>query len=160
MIKSTKLALLAMVAVLLLASAFYLYNLNSLSFWEDESWMAIAIGDGFTDVWTFATNRGVHPPLYFYLAYILKPFISDGEHSLRWMGGLVTLIGIAMTYRTGADITGDKRVGVFAALDCDRLNLLTLPDTAGTAIYTILYPLNPHILDLLALAIPPRPSTC
>ena len=52
-----------MVAILLLASASYLYDLNSISFWEDESWMAIAIGDGFTDVWQFATERGVHPPL-------------------------------------------------------------------------------------------------
>ncbi|MEM9951715.1 MAG: glycosyltransferase family 39 protein [Chloroflexota bacterium] len=109
-------ALIAMIAVLWLASAFYLYDLNSISFWEDESWMAIAIGDGLTDVWTFATNRGVHPPLYFYLAYALKPFISDMEFALRWMGGLVTLVGIALTFVLGRDVSKDWRVGVVASL--------------------------------------------
>lgn len=141
MTKSTISALWAMVAVLLLASAFYLYNLNNISFWEDESWMAIAIGDSFTDVWTFATQRGVHPPLYFYLAYVLKPFISDTEYALRWMGGLVTLIGIAMTYRLGTDIIGDKKVGIFASLIVvGSIYLLYLTRLARQ--YTLFYTLS------------------
>jgi dolichyl-phosphate-mannose-protein mannosyltransferase len=105
----------AMVAILLLASAFYLYNLNAISFWEDESWLTIAIGDGVGDVWTFATENGVHPPLYFYIAYFLKPFISDYEYSLRWTAGLIALIGVAFTYRFGTD-TVDRRVGLTMAL--------------------------------------------
>jgi len=130
-----------MVGVLLLAGAFYLTNLNGISFWEDESWMAIAIGDGITDVWTFATHRGVHPPLYFYLAYFLKPFIGDMEYALRWMGGLVTLIGIAMTYRLGTEISDDKRVGVFAALIVSgSIYLLYLTRLARQ--YTLFYTLS------------------
>ncbi|MGB7338906.1 MAG: glycosyltransferase family 39 protein [Phototrophicaceae bacterium] len=116
MTHTTRKALAAMVGILLLASAFYLYDLNTVSFWEDESWMAIAIGDGVSDVWDFATHRGVHPPLYFYLAYVMKPFISDTEYALRWMGGLVTLIGVALTFCLGRDISQDNRVGILAAL--------------------------------------------
>lgn len=105
----------AMVAVIMLACAFYLYRQNDFSFWEDESWLAIAIGDGAADVWTFASNRGVHPPLYFYIAFVLKPFISDMEYSLRWIGAMIALVGIALSYRLGAEI-GGKRVGFYTAL--------------------------------------------
>lgn len=164
--KSTRSALWLMVAILLLASASYLYDLNSISFWEDESWMAIAIGDGFTDVWQFATERGVHPPLYFYIAYVLKPFIGDGEYALRWMGGLITLIGVALTYRLGTDISKDKGVGLFAALVVTgSIYLLYLTRLARQ--YTLFYTLstltywlywkwqarpNPRLLIALCLA--------
>lgn len=130
-----------MVAVLLLASVFYLYDLNGISFWEDESWMVIAIDDGLLDVWTFATNRGVHPPLYFYLAYFLKPLIGNSEYALRWMGGLVSLVGVAFTYRLGTDISQDKRVGVFAALIVvGSIYLLYLTRLARQ--YTLFYTLS------------------
>ncbi|MEL7434815.1 MAG: glycosyltransferase family 39 protein, partial [Chloroflexota bacterium] len=109
-------ALAMMVGVLLLASLFYSYNLDAVSFWEDESWMAIGIDDGLVDVWVHATDNGVHPPLYFYIAFFLKPLIGLSEFALRWMGGLITIIGIAFTYRLGATITGDRRAGVIAAL--------------------------------------------
>jgi len=111
----TRRAMWAMVGILLLAACFYLSNLNAISFWEDESWLAIAIADGLGDVWTFATERGVHPPLYFYVAHFAKPLIGDGELALRWLGGLIALIGVAFTYRLGADLC-NRRTGVFAAL--------------------------------------------
>lgn len=141
MTKTTRSALWLMVAILLLASATYLYNLNAISFWEDESWMAIGIGDGFSDVWQFATERGVHPPLYFYIAYVLKPFIGDTEYALRWMGGLITLIGVALTYRLGTDISEDKRVGVLSALIvASSIYLLYLARLARH--YTLFYTLS------------------
>jgi hypothetical protein len=116
-IKTTKRygSLWAMVGVILLACAFYLYRQNDFSFWEDESWLAIAIGDGVRELWTFASTRGVHPPLYFYIAFFLKPFIGDMEYSLRWIGAMIALIGIALSYRLGNEV-GGKRVGVFTAL--------------------------------------------
>jgi hypothetical protein len=105
----------AMVAVLIMACAFYLYRQNDFSFWEDESWLAIAIGDGIVDVWTFASSRGVHPPLYFYMAFFLKPFIGDMEFALRWIGAMIALVGIAITYRLGNEV-GGKRVGLYTAM--------------------------------------------
>lgn len=104
-----------MVAILLLASAFYLYNLNSISFWEDESWLTIAMSNGIGGIWSFAAEHGVHPPLYFYIAYFLKPFISDYEYALRWTAGMIALIGVAFSYRFGAD-TVSKPVGLYMAL--------------------------------------------
>ncbi len=58
-------ALVLMVAILLFATFLYLIGLNQISFWEDESWMAIAIQGDLSSVWTFAAERGVHPPLSF-----------------------------------------------------------------------------------------------
>ena len=55
-------ALYWMVAILLFASLLYLANINRVSFWEDESWMAMAVKGDLPSVWTFATQRGVHPP--------------------------------------------------------------------------------------------------
>lgn len=109
------LRLLSLVAVLLLASGFYLVNLDAISFWEDESWMAIAIDDTLPDVWTFATERGVHPPLYFMLAWGWKQIAGNSELALRWMGGLIVVIGLALTYRTGREM-GGYRAGFFAVL--------------------------------------------
>ncbi len=108
-------ALWSMVFVLLLAAGFSLFELNSVSFWEDESWLALAIRGGIGDVWTFSAERGVHPPLYFYIAYFLRPFFGDGEFALRWMSGLFGLLGIAFTYRLGATLLS-RRVGLYAAL--------------------------------------------
>ncbi|MCA9914141.1 MAG: glycosyltransferase family 39 protein, partial [Anaerolineae bacterium] len=108
-------ALWAMLFVLLLAAAASLFRLNAVSFWEDESWLAMAIRGGLADVWIFAAERGVHPPLYFYIAYFLRPLFGDGEFALRWMSGLFGLLGIAFTYRLGATLLS-RRVGLYAAL--------------------------------------------
>lgn len=105
----------AMIAILLFASLLYLHNINAVSYWEDESWMAMAIQNDLPGVWRFATEKGLHPPLYFMIAWGYAQFAGDGELALRWLGGLWALIGIAATYRLGADFYG-KRAGLFAAL--------------------------------------------
>jgi hypothetical protein len=107
-------ALWVMVGILWLAAALYLINLNAVSFWQDESWMAIAISGSFRDVWTFTATRNVHPPLYFYLAYILQFCFGNSEFALRWMGGLIALFGIALTYLLGTELL-DRRTGLFSA---------------------------------------------
>jgi hypothetical protein len=106
---------LPILAILLLASAFYLRDIYRASFWEDESWMAIAIGGDLPHVWTFATERGVHPPLYFYLGWFYARLAGDGEVALRWLAGMCALVGIALTYRLSADWFG-RRAGVYTAL--------------------------------------------
>lgn len=104
-----------MLAILLLASVFYLRDIYRVSFWEDESWMAIAVDGNLPHVWTFATERGVHPPLYFLLGWFYTRLVGDGEVALRWLAGMCALVGIALTYRLGADWFG-HRAGVYAAL--------------------------------------------
>lgn len=104
-----------MVAILLFASFLYLRNINAVSYWEDESWMAIAIQNDLPGLWRFATEKGLHPPLYFTIAWAYARFAGDGELALRWLGGLWALVGIALTYRLGADWYG-RRAGVCAAL--------------------------------------------
>jgi 4-amino-4-deoxy-L-arabinose transferase-like glycosyltransferase len=106
--------LIFMLAILLLASVFYLRDIYAVSLWEDESWMAIAISGDLPHVWTFAAERGVHPPLYFYLGWFTTRLTGDGEVALRWLAGLGALAGIALTYRLGADWFG-RRAGVYAA---------------------------------------------
>jgi uncharacterized membrane protein len=108
------LALFAAVGVLLLAAALYLVGVGRVSFWEDESWMAIALRGDLPSVWTFATERGVHPPLYFLLGWFYTRFAGDGEIALRWLAGLCALLGLAWTYRLASDVSG--RWAAFYAL--------------------------------------------
>jgi hypothetical protein len=108
-------ALFFMVGVLLFASLCYLAHINSLSFWEDESWMAEAVKGDLVSVWQFATTRGVHPPLYFYIGWLYVRLVGNSEVALRWLSGLSALLGIAWTYRLGADLF-NRRAGAFAAL--------------------------------------------
>jgi hypothetical protein len=108
-------ALFFMVGVLLFAGVCYLAHLNSLSFWEDESWMAEAVKGDLVSVWQFATARGVHPPLYFYIGWLYARLAGNSEVALRWLSGLSALLGIAWTYRLGADLF-NRRAGAFAAL--------------------------------------------
>lgn len=103
-----------MVGILLIATALYLINLNSVSFWQDESWMAIAISGSIGDIWTFTATRNVHPPLYFYMAFLLQHLFGISEFALRWMGGLFSLLGIALTYRLGTEML-DRKMGLYAA---------------------------------------------
>lgn len=103
-----------MVIVILLAAGVSLFRLNTISFWEDESWLAQAMSGSVGDLLTFSAERGVHPPLYFLIAYLLKPFIGDGEFAMRWTSGFFGLLGIAFTYRLGATLL-NRRSGVYAA---------------------------------------------
>jgi hypothetical protein len=102
--------------ILLLAAYLYLDDLNATSFWEDESWLAIAIGDALPDVYTFSVENGVHPPLYFYLAWFYARLAGDSEIALRWLGGLISLLGLALLYPLGKILFGSQRAGVFAVL--------------------------------------------
>lgn len=107
--------LVLIVIALLLASFSFVHNPDQPSFWEDESWMAIGISGTLPEVWTFATDRGVHPPLYFGIAWFYARLAGDGETALRWMGALFTLLGIAIACRFTADRYG-WRAGFFAAM--------------------------------------------
>lgn len=102
-----------MVGVLLLAAVLYLDDITHVSFWEDESWMAVAIDGSLPRVWTFSTEHGVHPPLYFYLGWFFVRLVGYSELALRWLAGLCALVGVAGTYRLGAEWFG-RRAGVFA----------------------------------------------
>ncbi len=110
---SARLALFAAAAVLLLAAALYLIGAGRVSFWEDESWMALAVRGDMPSVWTFATERGVHPPLYFLLGWFYTRFTGDSEIALRWLAGLCALVGLAWTYRLTADTYG-RRAALYA----------------------------------------------
>lgn len=132
--------LLSLTVVFLLAGFFYLRDLNATSLWEDESWLAIAIGDGLPDVLTFSIHNGVHPPLYFFLAWFFARFAGDSELALRWMGGLVTLTGLALTYRLGRAM-GGHRAGFFAMLlAAGSIYLIYLTRLARQ--YTLFYTLS------------------
>jgi hypothetical protein len=105
----------SVMAVLLCAAFCYNWQLGAASFWEDESWLGIAIADGLPELHTFAITKGVHPPLYFDLAWGWTQLVGNSELALRYLGALITLIGVALVYRTGADWQG-HRAGFWAAL--------------------------------------------
>lgn len=110
---SARLTLAAALIVLLLAAALYLVGVVRVSFWEDESWMAIALRGDLPSVWTFAAERGVHPPLYFLFGWFYARLAGESEIALRWLAGLCALLGLAWTQRLAADL-GGRRAGLYA----------------------------------------------
>jgi hypothetical protein len=133
-----------MVAILLFASAVYLTDLNHVSFWEDESWMAEAIKGDLPAVWTFAAERGLHPPLYFYVGWLYTRLTGDGELAMRWLSGLCGLIGIAWTYRLGATWFG-RKAGLYAAL-LTAGSLFLIYFARLSRQYTLFFALAPALL--------------
>ena len=116
MLKSTtaRTPYLWVIGAILLACFFYLTNIQGVSFWEDEAWLARAISRDAAYVWTFATENGVHPPLYFYLSWVFAPFTGNSEIALRLVSALIGVLAVAMTYRLGTDLV-NHRAGVYAA---------------------------------------------
>ncbi len=108
-------ASLILILLLWIASVVYWHDVAHVSFWEDESWMAIAARGDLLDVWQFAAERGVHPPLYFYLGWAVTRLAGESEWVLRGLAGMCALLGIAWSYRLGADI-GGHRAGVYVVL--------------------------------------------
>ncbi|MCU0514673.1 MAG: glycosyltransferase family 39 protein [Anaerolineae bacterium] len=130
---------LPVLAALLFAAGLYVHDLAAVSFWEDESWLASATGDGLAQVIPFSIEHGVHPPLYFVLTWFFRQAAGDSELALRWWGGLVTLAGLALTYRLGQAL-GGYRAGVFAVvLAAGSIFLIYLTRLARQ--YTLFYTL-------------------
>lgn len=135
-----------LVCILLGATALYLLGTQRVSFWEDESWMAIALKGDLPQVWTFAAARGVHPPLYFMLGWVYTRFTGDSEIALRWLAGMCGVVGIAWTYRLGARWYG-WRAGVYAALlAAGSLFLIYFGRLARQ--YTLFFALAPALVEV------------
>lgn len=132
-------AALIVVAALLFAFAVASHRLGAISFWEDESWMAIGIADSLPELWSFAERNGVHPPLYFYIAWFYSRAAGESEFALRYLGLLVALVGLALTYRLAADWAGGA-AGIFAVL-LGGGSLFLLHLTRQARQYTLYYAL-------------------
>jgi len=107
--------LIALTAILLLATVMRLWSINKESFWADEGWtMLLSHGPTATDVvQTMVSDQ--HPPLYFVLFHYWTGLVGNSEIVSRLFSTFWSLLGVALVYRLGADLFS-RRAGALAAL--------------------------------------------
>ena len=103
------------VGALLLGAALLITNLTQVSLWADEGWTIAATAEANpVEVVTEWVVPDVHPPLYFLALNGWRAFTGDTIFEMRYFSVLVTLLGIALTYKAGDAMLG-KNAGVLAA---------------------------------------------
>lgn len=101
---------------LLLAGILVMTTLTDSILWEDEGWTIAATNDPnpITIIQDWVA-QDVHPPLYFFALSLWRTVTGDSVLELRYFSVLVSLIGVALVYRLGADLF-NKRVALLAAI--------------------------------------------
>jgi len=108
-------ALLAMLAVLLLAAALRMGDLNAQGMWGDEGWsLWLARGSGPREVMSMVITDQ-HGPVFTFLLRGWYEVAGPSVVGLRWLTALCSLASIALLYRLGARLFAPG-VGVGAAI--------------------------------------------
>jgi 4-amino-4-deoxy-L-arabinose transferase-like glycosyltransferase len=102
-----------LVWLLLAGLALRVFRLGDKNVWWDEGLASWAARQSATAIahWT-ATD--VHPPLYFWLLHLWRPFSGDSEFGLRLLSAFFGVLTIAATYLLGKQING-RTTGLLAA---------------------------------------------
>ena len=112
-----KLSLALLVIIILIGFVLRLYRLDAVAFRGDEAfsvqyWAGQPLATTFSEIATIEP----HPPLTYVLFRIWGLLVgTEHEFSLRLIGVLPNLLGIAAMYALGLHLTGDRRVGLLAA---------------------------------------------
>ncbi|MBL8133305.1 MAG: glycosyltransferase family 39 protein [Anaerolineae bacterium] len=104
-----------MMAVLLLAAAARIINVNSWPVWTDEAWSIWAAHDLPLNQVIERLVQDRHPPAYFLALNLWSAVTGDSRLALRFLNILAGILTVAVTYRIGAETFG-RRAGVFGAL--------------------------------------------
>jgi 4-amino-4-deoxy-L-arabinose transferase-like glycosyltransferase len=100
--------------VLLFSFALRTTRLGRLNLWGDEAWALYLNHLGLLDM-TIATGRDLHPPLYYYLAYLWTAAAGSSEFVLRYLSVFAGVLVVALMYAFGRRLA-DWRVGVLSAV--------------------------------------------
>lgn len=111
--RTTSRILAAFTVILLLAAAARLYGIQSQSLWFDEGWSAYAAAQ--PSVIDAANADATNPPLYYVVLNVSAAFLGTSEFSLRLFSLFFGLLTIALSFRLGKLLFGE-RAGVYAAL--------------------------------------------
>ena len=118
---TTRPALFAMLAVLLLGSALRIHGLNDQGLWGDEGWsMWLARGDSPRAIMSMIITDQ-HGPVYTYLLRGWSLLAGPSVLGLRWLTVLFSIASIALLYRLGArlfmPVAGAGAALAFALMD-------------------------------------------
>ncbi|PJF39397.1 MAG: hypothetical protein CUN55_14455, partial [Phototrophicales bacterium] len=92
---------LLLVAILCLATATRVHDLDLRSLWEDEGWtLVLAEGPSLSDV-ARRMAYDQHPPLYFMIFRLWEDVTGSSEFSLRYLSVLTGIVGVAGMYQLG-----------------------------------------------------------
>jgi len=110
-----RLALPALVSILLLAATLRIINADHFAVWTDEGWSTWAVSDHqlTTILGKVAADR--HPPGYFLALSGWESLAGDSRIALRFLSIAAGLLIVAVTYRIGVEWFG-RLTGIYAAL--------------------------------------------
>ncbi len=100
------------IIVLLLATAFRLYQIQTQSIWFDEGWSAYSAIQ--PDLQAAIDSDKTNPPLYYVIVNIAARGFGDSEFALRWISLAFGLVGIALAYQLGKKLF-NANAGLMAA---------------------------------------------
>src|SRR3954465_7896565 len=102
---NSTISLLAILLILLLASALRFHLLGAQSFWNDEGSSYVQAMRSFSDI---ATNAGldIHPPGYYWLLGGWRLLSGTSEFALRLLSTFASLLSIAFAYVLGKRLFG------------------------------------------------------
>jgi len=107
--------LIPIVGILLLAAATRIINVSGWPVWTDEGWSAYVASDPGLNVVLNQVAADRHPPLYFLTLSVWETLAGNSRLALRFLSIAAGLLTVALTYRIGKDLFG-QRVGLYAAL--------------------------------------------
>ncbi len=90
------------IIILLLATAFRLYQIQTQSIWFDEGWSAYSATQ--PNLQAAIDSDKTNPPLYYIIVNIAAHGFGDSEFSLRWVSLAFGLLGIALAYQLGKQL--------------------------------------------------------
>ena len=114
-----RLPLLALFAILLLASGLRFYGLSMQSMWNDElnSWGIATAGSGLSGVLEHIPREGVgvHPPGYYLVLHVTTQFLGESEWALRFPSAVAGVLSVLVVYLLGQKLYS-WREGLISAL--------------------------------------------
>ncbi|MGD2207226.1 MAG: glycosyltransferase family 39 protein, partial [Anaerolineae bacterium] len=113
--RSTLLAYIFLVLVMLLALVLRFYRLDAQSLWYDEGFSIYLARMDLAQI-TARTAADIQPPLYYYLLHGWMGLLGDGERVLRGLSALFGVLTAPLMYAVALRLFRSRLAGLLAAL--------------------------------------------
>ncbi|MBU1880361.1 MAG: glycosyltransferase family 39 protein, partial [Chloroflexi bacterium] len=144
---TSRLTLIILLALCLLAFALGIYRLGAQGLWFDEGESVWVPAQGLTSIAPIMAIRGL-PPLYFYVVWAAVPLIGQSEFALRFISLFFGVLLVPLTFVLARRLYSE-RVGRWAALLAAISPFVAYYDQEAR-MYTMLA--VPALLSMLAFA--------
>ncbi len=104
----------ALLLIVALAAVARFATLDTPTFWFDESLTVIETRKTVAGMWDAIREVEVNPPVYFFVAWIWRKFLGEGEIALRALSALLGTATVPVMYAAARELAS-RRAGLIAA---------------------------------------------